>query len=50
LILVPVRAGMAFMLVALPIFVGVVTFCLWLLLKRLDEERWNQMASQESAG
>lgn len=50
LILVPDGAEMVFMVVALPIFVGEVTFCLWLLLKKLDEERWDQMASQESAG
>jgi hypothetical protein len=49
LILVPDRAGIVFTVVALPIFIGEVTFCLWLLFRRLDEERWNQMASHESA-
>lgn len=42
LILVPAQAGAVFMVVALPIFVGELTFCLWLLFKRLDEEPWGQ--------
>lgn len=40
LILVPSVAGMVFMLVAPPIFIGEATFCLWLLFKGVDEEVW----------
>jgi hypothetical protein len=50
LILVPASAGMVFMAVAPPIFIGEATFCLWLLFKGLDEARWNQMASEASGG
>jgi len=36
LILVPALAGVVFTVVALPIFVGEATFCVWLLFKTLD--------------
>jgi Domain of unknown function (DUF4386) len=41
LILVPAAAGAVFTVVALPIFVGEFTFCLWLLFKRLDDDVWS---------
>lgn len=49
LVLVPNWAGMVFTVVAPAIFIGEVTFCVWLLFKELDEKRWGQLASQESA-
>lgn len=42
LVLAPAQAAAVFMVVALPIFVGEVTFCLWLLFKRLDEDPWGE--------
>ncbi len=41
LILVPALAGGVFAIVALPIFIGEATFCLWLLVKTLDERAWS---------
>lgn len=41
LILVPALAGGVFAIVALPIFIGEATFCLWLLVKPLDERAWS---------
>jgi hypothetical protein len=43
LVLVPAWAGAVFKVVALPIFVGELTFCLWLLFNRLDEEPSRQV-------
>lgn len=40
LILVPAFAGLVFMVVALPIFVGEATFCVWLLTRRFDDAEW----------
>lgn len=37
LVLVPVFAGVVFMVVALPIFVGEATLCFWLLSRRFDD-------------
>lgn len=41
LILVPALAGAVFTVAALPIFVGEATFCVWLLVKSLDEQAWS---------
>jgi Domain of unknown function (DUF4386) len=42
LILAPQFAGRAFAIVAGPGFVGEATFCLWLLVKGLNVEKWNE--------
>lgn len=42
LILAPQLAGRAFALIAGPAFIGEATFCLWLLIKGLNVEKWNE--------
>jgi len=49
LILVPAMASAVFTAVALPIFVGEGTFCLWLLLKGVDEQRWHALGTPQEA-
>lgn len=41
-LLAPRAAGMVFMAVAPPIFIGEVTLAFWLLFKRLDEDAWSR--------
>jgi len=44
LVLAPRLAGVAFMAMALPVFAGEASFCLWLLVKGPDERKWNARA------
>jgi len=43
LILAPQLAGRIFMIVAGPAFVGEASFCIWLLAKGLNVDKWNQL-------
>jgi hypothetical protein len=45
LILSPAFANRLFPAIVLPAFVGEVSFCLWLLLKGVDVQRWKEQAS-----
>lgn len=49
LILVPAMASAVFTAVALPIFVGECTFCLWLPLKGVDEQQWKTLGTPQEA-
>jgi hypothetical protein len=44
-ILGPSFASRTFNVVALPVFVGEVSFCAWLLFKGVEEAKWNQLSS-----
>jgi hypothetical protein len=44
LIVAPAVAATMFMFVALPIFIGELTFCLWLLFRTFDETRWHELS------
>ena len=46
LILAPQFAGRVFAIVAGPGFIGEATFCLWLLIKGLDVEKWNELLAR----
>ncbi len=45
LILAPQLAGVAFMIMAAPVFVGETSFALWLLIKGVRIERWRALTS-----
>lgn len=49
LILAPALADRLFPAILLPAFVGEASLCLWLLVKGVDEERWNARAGAQSA-
>lgn len=49
LVLAPRFAGQAFAAMALPVFLGEASFCLWLLVKGPDEREWNARAGAPDA-
>lgn len=49
LILAPRLAGLAFMIMAAPVFIGETSFALWLLIKGVRIERWHAMSRRSAA-
>lgn len=49
LVLAPQFAGRAFMIMAVPVFVGEMSFAVWLLIKGVETERWRSLASVPAA-
>ncbi|HEX6901251.1 MAG TPA: DUF4386 domain-containing protein [Thermoanaerobaculia bacterium] len=49
LVLAPQFAGPAFMIMAVPVFVGEMSFAVWLLIKGVETERWRSLASVPAA-
>jgi len=49
LILAPRLAGRAFMIMALPVFLGEMSFAVWLLIKGVRMERWRSLTSVPAA-
>jgi hypothetical protein len=50
LVLAPHFAARIFSIIVLPAFVGETSFCLWLLFKGVNVERWNAQLHKESIG
>lgn len=49
LVLAPRFAGLAFIAMAIPVFVGEASFCLWLLFKGVDLEKWKARTGAEAS-
>lgn len=49
LVLAPRFAGPAFIAMAIPVFVGEVSFCLWLLFRGVDAERWKATTGTDAS-
>lgn len=49
LVLAPLFAGRAFMIMALPVILGEVSFAVWLLIKGVGIERWRSLTSVHAA-
>jgi hypothetical protein len=50
LILAPGLAGQIFSVIVLPAFVGEASFCVWLIVKGVNQERWNAQANTPTRG
>jgi hydrogenase-4 membrane subunit HyfE len=49
LVLAPRFAGPAFIAMAIPVFVGEVSFCLWLLFRGVDAEKWKARTGTDAS-